>query len=311
MPKPPPPPPGNDPPDTIDEAKKLAQYRSELVAQMQAVGEAQIVDVMRAAWIAAAEQIVAGVKADAVALPLATVDPIIKTKFLSQMTGTAETLRELTPLDEVLPQNVLATYRVAINEPFAEAVETVKARMPVLADTAEEVSIAIQEGRFSLVRATTQSVVDDVRRTLDRALAEGMSTREFVDWAVEAGAPDAFSRGYSQMVYRTNIQTAMSDGQFAQARRLGATGWVQRTVRDKHVRDAHQMIDDATRDAVMPFTPEALRLRAPVGYNCRCGVSFTFEKDPAVVTPKTLAKLWTAIMAESGSAQFMAGRMAA
>lgn len=174
---------------------------------------------------------------------------------------------------------------------------------------------------FTVARLTQLDVLDDVKRHLDRAVADGMSVQEFKSkvgaMLAESGWADVGSKGNElgsaprlEMIYRTNLASAWSAGNWQQMRGVAderARRGEQTLVRMNdagdgpvseggRVRDSHH----ALNGTVLPIDHPWWRTHStPLGYNCRCFETLETGVDAVQVNPP--ATTWSQHEREDGS----------
>lgn len=167
--------------------------------------------------------------------------------------------------------------------PFREAIEDFKSRDPKLAGSAAEVRhLYATEKAFAMAKSTSQVLTSRVSRMITQALTEGGTVDDLAERIMKVGqaAGDDFSQGYSEMVYRTNIMTAYSDGQKAMAADPDVKEVIPAfrfsPVGDVDTRPGHAALDGliaATDSWVWDlYTP-------PLWYGCRCAIDFVDVYD--------------------------------
>ena len=146
--------------------------------------------------------------------------------------------------------------------------------------TAQRIAELYSEGRVvAFVKSAEETVTNEAQRFIDRALREGIGEGEAgqrlsmsVERVRELSEP--WSEGYSRMVFRTNVNTAVTAGRFRLAQdpdvRAVAPAFRFDSVGDSDCRDNH----DAADGVILTVdSTEWRRLAPPLGYNCRCQVS--------------------------------------
>lgn len=158
---------------------------------------------------------------------------------------------------------------------FEEAVEDLVTREPRLAPSMEQVQRVYEGHGFAMARATSETVAQQARDILERiardhqGLARG--TRKFQELAREQ-AQD-WTLAYTETVYRTNLNTAYTQGRVQQSRDkvvasvIGGLGFV--AIRDVSTRPNHLALHGYMASQ---FDPVWNQLSPPLGYNCRCSV---------------------------------------
>lgn len=209
-------------------------------------------------------------------------------EVMAQTMGVGEVLGA-----SLLLQNLKRTAKFAADEPtqtllprvtFEEALEDMVERAPVtIRDAAERTAQRIAElysedKVMAFVRSAEESVTSEAQKFIERALRDGVPEGEAGQrLAMQVNdirkQSQAWSEGYARMVFRTNINTAISAGRFRQAQdpdiKEVAPAFRFDAVGDGDTRDNH----DAADGIIMSVSnPEWRRIAPPLGYNCRCQV---------------------------------------
>lgn len=194
------------------------------------------------------------------------------------MATTTQMAQALPPVMFGRDQSVLPS--VTFEEGLTELATRVPAtiRNPA-ARTAQAIAKLYSEGRhIAFVRSAEESVTKAAQQFLQRAMAEGMTENAAgrglsmtVDAVRDATKP--WSQAYSRLVFRNNLNTAITAGKFRQAQdpdiRAILPAFRFDAVGDVDTRHNHQaangliMSVDDTRWA---------QLAPPLGHNCRCQV---------------------------------------
>lgn len=131
-----------------------------------------------------------------------------------------------------------------------------------------EVAEIYQRRGFAVAKSTSEEMTAYVQKQLVKANQEGLTQAEFVNIMKEKAD---WTQGYSEMVYRTNSNTAFHAGRYKAAKEAGDVvgGFVFRSTPDGRTRPNHkavnglqQPVDSVYWDYYYP----------PLGYNCRCSV---------------------------------------
>ena len=176
---------------------------------------------------------------------------------------------------------------------FEEALEDLATRAPVTIRsaaqrTADSISRLYSEGRhMAFARAAEESVTKAAQDLIRRAVTEGLAENEAaarlslgIDKVRQLSQP--WSESYSRLVFRTNLNTAVTAGRFRQAAdpdvRQILPAFRFDAVGDTDTRDNHR----AASGLIMSVDdPRWSQLAPPLGYNCRCQVvavdAFTLE----------------------------------
>jgi len=161
---------------------------------------------------------------------------------------------------------------------FVEAIRDIVNRTPQLAeDVAPGVPryLAVQDiymdgPNFALAKANSLEVTQRVQKAIADGIEKGVPVTETRDIIAETGD---WSKAYGQVVYRTNLNTAYTEGRFQQLkdpvirRIVGAFEFS--SINDNDTRTNHQKCDGliAAVDSTIWN-----RYKTPIGYNCRCDV---------------------------------------
>jgi len=168
---------------------------------------------------------------------------------------------------------------------FDEAVADFIERAPVtLRNAAERTAQRIaelysQDRVIAFVRAAEETVTSEAQNFISRALREGVGEGEAgqrlamsVERVRELSEP--WTEGYSRMVFRTNVNTAVTAGRFRLAQDPDVKA-VAPAFRFDSVGDSDTRHNHAAADGVILTVDNTAwnRLAPPLGYNCRCQVS--------------------------------------
>lgn len=200
--------------------------------------------------------------------------------FHAIVTGRIPGNGELTNFANVTTQTVLP--RIT----FDEAVEDMVTRTPAVlrraaGRAASRISQLYSEGRVvAFARSAEFAVTSRVQSLIVEAIAEGIPEAT-AGRLIRLGVDEvrvrtaAWSESYARMAFRTNLNTAVTAGKFRQAQDPD----IQRVipafrfddVGDSDTRDNHHAADG------LIFRVNNLvwnRIAPPLGYNCRCRVSY-------------------------------------
>jgi len=176
-------------------------------------------------------------------------------------------------------QNILP--RVTLTEALQDLIDRTPVTIRRAAErTAQRIAELYTEDRVvAFVRAAEASVTRTAQDYLARAFREGLGEtaagrglalavneirKRSADW----------SASYGRMVFRTNVNTAVTAGRFRQARDPDIKAVVPAfrfdAVGDGDTRDNHGAADGIILSV---DNPEWARIAPPLGYNCRCQVS--------------------------------------
>lgn len=169
---------------------------------------------------------------------------------------------------------------------FDEAVVDMVDRAPVTIRraaerTATRIAQLYGEGRVvAFARSAEAAVTERVQSLISQAIREGIpeaTTGRLIRLGVDevAKRTAAWSEGYARMAFRTNLNTAATAGRFRQAQdpdvRRVIPAFRFDSVGDSDTRHNHDAADGlifSVRNTVWNT------LAPPLGYNCRCQVSF-------------------------------------
>lgn len=169
---------------------------------------------------------------------------------------------------------------------FDEAVEDMVARTPVTIRraaerTAQRIAQLYSTGRVvAFVRAAEASVTKAAQGFIASAMAEGVPEGEAgarLAMTVEdiRKRSKAWSEGYARMVFRTNINTAVTAGRFRQVQdpdiREVIPAFAFQAVGDSDTRPNHLAADGIIMTAANHAWSH---IAPPLGYNCRCQARF-------------------------------------
>ncbi|RMG33084.1 MAG: hypothetical protein D6732_12495 [Methanobacteriota archaeon] len=154
--------------------------------------------------------------------------------------------------------------------PFEEAIQNFITRNPVLETDPEELRQRYaDEHVFGAVYATTQNMLEEIQNRIAKGFAEGKSTSEIEEEISEAG--ENFASWYSEVVFRTNMNTAYTEGQIEQAKKFDdfIVGLEFTTSGDANVRPEHRILEGMRA----PVDDPIWRIfKTPLDYNCRCSL---------------------------------------
>lgn len=179
-----------------------------------------------------------------------------------------------------LPDQTLLP-RVTLTEALEDLVDRTPVTLRNAAErTAQRIAELYSQGRvMAFVRAAEASVTREAQNFIARAFREGLgeaAAGRGLSMAVDEvrKRSEAWTEGYSRMVFRTNVNTGVTAGRF----RLTHDPDVRRvvpafrfdSVGDADTRDNHDAADGII---LRVDNPAWNRLAPPLGYNCRCQVS--------------------------------------
>lgn len=176
------------------------------------------------------------------------------------------------------PSTVLP--RVTLSEAVQDMVERTPVTLRHAAErTARTISRLYGEGRVvAFARAAERAVTERAQALIIDAMREGIPEgeavariRQGVDKVRAESQP--WSDAYTQMAFRTNVNTAVTAGRFRQAQDPDVRAVVPcfqfSAVGDVDTRDNHQAADGLV---LRVDNPAWNRIAPPLGFNCRCSV---------------------------------------
>lgn len=167
--------------------------------------------------------------------------------------------------------------------PFEEAIEDLIERDPRLAKSADEVSRLYNTSKtFAMARSSSLRLTERIQEIMGQMMRESKGVDDAAPEILKAAKEEShdFARAYAETVYRTNVNTAYTEGRFLQASDpvvaevIPAMEFVSarmRTSRPNHVA-AHGLIASTTDGVWRTFKP-------PIGYYCHCAANFTSIYD--------------------------------
>jgi SPP1 gp7 family putative phage head morphogenesis protein len=141
---------------------------------------------------------------------------------------------------------------------------------------------------FTVARVALLDVLQELRRALDQAIAEGQTQRWFeqevlgalqrLGWLPRATEPGITEPWRLQTIFRTNLQSAYMAGRYLQQREMAQERpyWQYVAVLDSRTRPAHRALHGLVFRADDPFWNTHY---PPNGFNCRCRVRALSERD--------------------------------
>ena len=159
-----------------------------------------------------------------------------------------------------------------------EAIEEMVRRDPRLAEGYRRVQdLYSKEHAFALARSPLETVTREVKDTILRALRNGDDLPGASEMIQNIGSKYnllGWSQWYADVVFRTNLGTAYTNGRFLQAEDPDLKGFIvgfrRVEVMDSTTRKNHRAAHYLT---AAPRDPIWLRLGVPGGYNCRGTIS--------------------------------------
>lgn len=163
-----------------------------------------------------------------------------------------------------------------VDLPFDEAVEVFEGMEILTAAEFYALQDAYRLRAFTVGTGYSDFAIKRTKDVLEKALAEGMSKREFVYQMQEWFDIQGLTRDndyHLRTVFDTNILGSYQHGRWRQMRNPLALRlrpyWQYRTVGDKRVRESHKEMDGKIFPATSPVWSTWY---PPNGFNCRCRV---------------------------------------
>lgn len=169
---------------------------------------------------------------------------------------------------------------------FKERLQDLVERTPVTIKkaaerTAQRIAELYGKARvLGFVRSAEEAVTNRVAALLAESVRKGLVEREagvLIKMGVDSVRKEtaAWSEAYSRTVFRTNLNTATAAGRFRQLQDVDVAGVIPalmfQTAGDVDVRHNHAA---ANGMILSKDNPAWGRLAPPLGYNCRCTVSY-------------------------------------
>lgn len=173
---------------------------------------------------------------------------------------------------------------ILANVTFDEAVDAMVSRVPTaFRDAAQRTAQAIAElyrtsRAVAFARSAELAVTERVQKLIVDAMVRGVSephvARDIVkDVNFVRTETEAWSESYARMAFRTNLNTAVTDGKFRQAQdpavRAVVPAFRYDAVNDRDTRPNH-----AAADGLIFSVDSAVwsKMKPPAGWNCRCTI---------------------------------------
>lgn len=200
-------------------------------------------------------------------------------------------LRRVSPYDVEDVSFVLAIFagrsvqsiipRVTLREALEDMVERTPAVMNAAQRTAAKIAELYSADRMvAFVQSAELAVTQRVQALIAEAIKEGIPEAEsgrLIQLGVEEvrKRTEAWTASYAKMAFRTNVNTAVTAGRFRQVQdpavRKVIPAFRFDAVGDSDTRDNHRAADGII---LKVDNPEWNKIAPPLGYNCRCQVSF-------------------------------------
>ena len=189
---------------------------------------------------------------------------------------------------------------MAFDKPFEEQLEFFRRKgFKLSPESWRDVWKGAHARSFTVARVTAMDVLVDIRKALDKAMAEGVPLKAFKKdlsktlerrgWLVPTGEkaiqilPDGSERkrltGWRlRTIYQTNMAASYHVGRYKQMEAVkdARPFWQYRSQRDPSVREAHRFLDGKVYHADHPFWDNWY---PPNGFNCRCYVKTLSERQ--------------------------------
>lgn len=172
----------------------------------------------------------------------------------------------------------------ALDMPFEEAIRFLRGKINVTSEHWSDVWQRANTRSFSVAGATTESLVEDFRREVARALEEGTSLNEFMssfnDIVARHGWAHTGTPGWrASIIYETNLSMAYSAGRYAQQTEPETLAafpyWQYNHSGSLHPRLEHLPWNGIVLVANHPWFDTHY---APNGYRCGCWISVVSER---------------------------------
>lgn len=166
---------------------------------------------------------------------------------------------------------------------FEEAIRFFKDKLTL---TPEQYRVLAEEAKvkaFTVSGYTSMEVINEIFQVLDKALADGLTVKEFRDSVggllVKKGY-EGITPYQADNIFRINIQTAYNVGRYKQQIDPDVVQfrpyWIYDALNDKKTRPAHLAMDGTVRRYDDPFWSTWY---PPNGFRCRCSVRTASERD--------------------------------
>ena len=178
-----------------------------------------------------------------------------------------------------------STSRILPRVTLTEAIEDMISRTPVTIRNAAErtgarIAQLYAEGRvIAFAKAAEDTVTQQAQALIAQHVEAGVG-ENVAGQAIRLGVEqvreisDAWTAGYARMVFRTNVNTAVTAGRFRQAQdpdiKLVVPAFKFSAIHDGDVRPNHAAADGLV---MRTDNTEWGKIAPPLGYNCRCHVA--------------------------------------
>lgn len=155
-----------------------------------------------------------------------------------------------------------------------QAEKEFKTRYSELAEDYKEVQeLYSEQNVFSIAGEISTSVLDAAKQTFENTLNKGLSQEEFKEESRKKWVDEAQTASWNnvsarlEVIYRTNMQTAMAKGRIEKGKKMGVVGFRRMATHDPDVRDNHAAAHGLY---YVIDSPDIGWFSLPWGYNCRC-----------------------------------------
>lgn len=151
---------------------------------------------------------------------------------------------------------------------FAPAVRAILQRTPALVRSWHQIAAVQAQNGIAFAHAASAAITRQVQESLAGALAVGQGRDYFTD-LVRLVTP--WTDSYAETVYRTNLSSAYTAGQFEQAQDPDVAD-VFAGLRFSATNDSNTRPNHAACDGLVARVDDPVwnLLRPPLGFNCRC-----------------------------------------
>jgi SPP1 gp7 family putative phage head morphogenesis protein len=167
--------------------------------------------------------------------------------------------------------------------PFEEAIRFFRDKLTLTPEQYRALAEDAEAKAFTVSGYTSLEVINDIFRELDKALADGLTVKEFrdsVNGLLAKKGYEGITPYRADNIFRTNVQTAYNVGRYKQQTDPDVLQarpyWIYDAVNDRRTRPAHLAMDGTVRRYDDPFWDTWY---PPNGYRCRCGVRTASERD--------------------------------
>ena len=254
------------------------------VKRIEKVAAARLVNLLKEGYDSLVEKVSAGRKP---VLDKRIANEIAKARGLADLAGRSRLNREAEALlKRALPvQSAQVDIATSFDLPMDEAWADFASRAAVDAPTAQRVSVAYRQHRFTVLKAVETQMVEQIQQKLLNFRETGIDLRGFSKWLQEQEGD--FSDSYARLVARNAVNTSYSRGRAEQFEEFieddDIVGWEWSTVGDSAVRASHRILDGKV-------FPKRNQNKPPKGHNCRC-TWFPVERGADVMTARQASQV--------------------